>query len=475
MYRNTCNSSLFQANDPELRLFFKNYVIGGGGIPKADTLRKFYIPKLVNSEEERLKEIVRDRPLAIIVDETTDVRQRYVFNVLVLPLDDEFNPDAKSLSQPCVLKTVELSKVNNRTISDAITDVLQEYGILFRNVRALVSDGASYMRKAWKDILQFAFREAVFVVCSAHILALIGDVWRSAFPEVDRLVGLMKCVLSKAPARRGRFLRYLESHGVESPALPVAPVITRWNSWFSAVESHEHKLEYYLGFVKQELEEEASSTKLRELEILLSQSESDLQAQVSEIVKTCQRLMSTLDRLQSRERLSHIVYNVMTDLQAWLKGLALASDASRDAAETASTKLEKYLTTQGQPALTFLAAVRLLDPSQSYLAKSPANRYDTIKEVLHLPDACDNEWPVYLAIIDDESEPTGGLLPVVFWKHFASRLPHLSASARTLLSLPVNSADVERSFSGLNQMLAPQRQSMTFATMAHLLKLGFNK
>ena len=142
------------------------------------------------------------------------------------------------LSAPLLMKTAYLEKTNHSTVSQALLHCCYEYHIDFAKVMLFISDGASYMSKAWKDILCGLWINCNHILCHAHIIALAGTAWRHSLNEVDRCVSQIKSILAKAPARRSRFIRHLESCGVTSPTLPPQPVITRWNSWFEAVVYH---------------------------------------------------------------------------------------------------------------------------------------------------------------------------------------------------------------------------------------------
>jgi hypothetical protein len=56
--------------------------IEGGCIPKSDTLRRDYLPKLFEDHINQLKEYFRGRQVSIIIDETTDSKARSVVIIL---------------------------------------------------------------------------------------------------------------------------------------------------------------------------------------------------------------------------------------------------------------------------------------------------------------------------------------------------------------------------------------------------------
>ena len=51
---------------------------GGGSLPSANTLRQIYVEKVYNQQHNEILKKLADQKIAVIVDETTDMRGRYV-------------------------------------------------------------------------------------------------------------------------------------------------------------------------------------------------------------------------------------------------------------------------------------------------------------------------------------------------------------------------------------------------------------
>jgi len=64
--------------------WLKKYVQNAGTIPKADTLRRDYMPKVFSKHRMEIKEKIRDQPLAIIVDVSPDRISRNVVNTIAV-------------------------------------------------------------------------------------------------------------------------------------------------------------------------------------------------------------------------------------------------------------------------------------------------------------------------------------------------------------------------------------------------------
>lgn len=152
----------------KMRDFFRTYCREGGSIPSASTLRKQYLGDVFNEHLNKLKEEFANKPISIIIDETTDVRARSIVNVL-------FNYQNKTK----LVSVNFLDKVNNVTIGQLVLQLLIEWSIPFNSLRLFVSDSAAYMKKCVRDVLSPVMPQVVHNPCSAHILHLISEAFIS--------------------------------------------------------------------------------------------------------------------------------------------------------------------------------------------------------------------------------------------------------------------------------------------------------
>ncbi|CAF1045726.1 unnamed protein product [Brachionus calyciflorus] len=82
------------------------------------------------------------------------------------------------------------------------------------------------------------------VACFAHIIALVGETWRSNLSEVDLIVANLKSIFARGSNRKIRFIDFLKSNGKENPSYYPSPVVTRWNTWFKAVSELKKQFEF---------------------------------------------------------------------------------------------------------------------------------------------------------------------------------------------------------------------------------------
>lgn len=133
------NIPLNKIDHPAVRSYMEKYVPGSGNLPSGDNLRRKYVPQCGVSEKDEIKQKLKDQPVVVVADETSDKQGRCVFAVLLKTVSSE-------PQQSCFLASVNfLDTANASTCSQAIIDTLKEYEIQYFQVHGLVSDSARYM------------------------------------------------------------------------------------------------------------------------------------------------------------------------------------------------------------------------------------------------------------------------------------------------------------------------------------------
>ena len=113
------NIPLHKSDNPLMREFLQSRVVNGGAIPKCSQLRDYYLFDVYQAEKADLKEIIKNKRLALIADELSDDEGRYVLDVMAVCLDfDELSFNGNSVAY--LLDTHFLTATNNRTVSQAV-------------------------------------------------------------------------------------------------------------------------------------------------------------------------------------------------------------------------------------------------------------------------------------------------------------------------------------------------------------------
>ena len=96
------------------------------------------------AEKAELKEIIKKKGLALILDELSNDEGRYVLDVMAVLLDfDELSLNGNSVAY--LLDTHFLSATNNRTV--------HKYGIDYDDGCVFNSDNVAYVKKAFCDTI----------------------------------------------------------------------------------------------------------------------------------------------------------------------------------------------------------------------------------------------------------------------------------------------------------------------------------
>ena len=223
--------------------FFRKHCKQGGALPQSDCLRVRYVAKLFEKHLSALKTLLSSlaMPLFITADETTDIRDKSVLNVL-----------ASIKGEAYLIGVEQMEACNHSTVSQAILKCLGDVGITFNQVFEIVTDNAAYCNKAVRDVLSMVLLNSMHIL---HIVNLVADVFQKHkyFYHTTTLITMIKSSLYKKPGRKARFFIFLAN--TIAPAdvkLPPVPVSTHWNSWFGAAFYHSHRLHVYEGFYKAE-------------------------------------------------------------------------------------------------------------------------------------------------------------------------------------------------------------------------------
>jgi hypothetical protein len=215
------NIPLSKLENPVLKCFLEKSM--KRKIPERTKLQTKVLDKVFNANLVKVKEVVGDNPIFLIVDETTDACGRFALNILVGKLDGRYD-------KPMLLCTKFLEATNSETVSQAIISAcgfLWDGQILYNKLSLVLSDQAAYMIKAI-GILKPLFNNLHHITCLAHSLHRVCEAIRSHYKVLDSFVSNMKKVLLKSSYRRNLFKTMTRL------SLPPVPVLTRWGTWINS-------------------------------------------------------------------------------------------------------------------------------------------------------------------------------------------------------------------------------------------------
>ena len=497
-----------------MRPFLRKHVTNGGSIPGSSQLRETYLPKLMPEIESAVDLLVKDvSSLNIILDEMTDNTDRVVLDILFkLPIREK-----PVLVETCMLD----SNINHRSVAQAVVAVLGKYKIPFTTnvVDALIGDGASYITKAYKDILQPLIPDLMRIWCLSHQLNLVGEKWRDHANNalMKKFLSLMNSLFSHSTSRKLRFKAVCKRFGLPPTLLPQYNV-TRWNSWYECAVAISAKLEAIKTFISEECEHHASESdnlphNLRDLKDMIDDQSVwfTVSLCVAFTTKCMHRLGTTLDCFQSRRPLSHLVKGRMDTLSTYYKNLSTSVDPSdfgiqsvlesveglaEDSIDLAvrlcqqiclstAESVQHYVSRQ--QSWKFFEDARVFDP-RMICGRVISRDIAQYKAIPWLVMDANNiilleEWSIYVAqkseadlrqYINIDSEAAEHFDISRYWNDRRASLPRLAAHALRALDIPVSSADAERAFSSYNKLVCFSRQSLSDESVRALHSAAWN-
>ena len=112
----------------KLKSLLVKYCEQGGTLTQDKTSRTDYVPKLYTEHVEQLKKLLKDEPVAIVADETTDVRDHSILNVLAIVRGKSY-----------LIDVITLAACNHQTLSRGIVSAVQAMEIDNAKVTALIT------------------------------------------------------------------------------------------------------------------------------------------------------------------------------------------------------------------------------------------------------------------------------------------------------------------------------------------------
>lgn len=210
---------LQKTDNKDVQNFFKKYT--GRNLKSTKHYRTVVVDKLYCEQFDEILGSFKNVDYYIIFDETTDIKGRYILNILA-GLCSNTTPSSAKL-----LRMIELNKTNADTVMAEIMNVvtaLCEGNLMGSKLKLVVSDMAAYALKAGRMLKQI-LPNIKHVTCLAHMLHLLCETLRKNLPLSDNLFAKLKHMLNKN--KNNQQLFYAETN----LKIPKFPVITRWGTW----------------------------------------------------------------------------------------------------------------------------------------------------------------------------------------------------------------------------------------------------
>ncbi|KAE9521523.1 hypothetical protein AGLY_018079 [Aphis glycines] len=288
--------TLISANIPlnklsivKFRQFLEKYT--KNHIPDESTLRKLYVDDIYKETIEKIRSQVANNRIWVSIDETTDVKGRFIANVIIGTLEIEHSGSI------FLFHSEQLEKTNFSTITRQCTIIFIRRGTMHE--------------KAGKSLKVF-YSKMLHVTCAAHGLHRIAEQVRDHFSTVDKVIANCKKVFKKAPTR-------VEIFKIEAPGicLPPDPILTRWGSWINVAIYYCENLSAVRGVIEKLDEDDAVSIKKTKKYIVKPGIESNL----AYIKSNFTILVEGINKLQTKSLSLITALKIIEDIEKSFKSL----------------------------------------------------------------------------------------------------------------------------------------------------------
>jgi hypothetical protein len=269
-----------------------------GALPKAEAFRQTFGPAAFAIHLTMLRELVTGRLFSLIADESPDTKGRPLVNVIL-----QLHHDDKIVSFLAASKRITKEydeSVNQRTMRMVLDLTLNRLGARWTQVMAFVSDSASYNIAMMSTLNKKPDKgHVIHVRCAAHLLhdAVTAALKNSSHLKLAaELATNLSVVLRKSRALKTIWAKMVNTLQTKTDVKePPRYYKTRWYALVSVVEFTFEYLTASLAFIRKNLMgDDLSRAALRLKELCSGGSDFDI---LEEFTGRCQLLLEELTRL----------------------------------------------------------------------------------------------------------------------------------------------------------------------------------
>jgi hypothetical protein len=430
--------------------------------------------------KDKLRVKIKDEPVTIVVDETTDRRSRSVVNVVVMHKLQFYLAD-----------TLFITVMDTEVLSQILIDFIKAYNIQYNNIDAIITDNATYNVSAFAGF-KYVLPKTVHMRCWSHIIHLVGQAFieHKTVHKISNIITHCQAFFCKSGKRKRRYLQFLKEIGTENPRIPPVFVANRWGSWFRSLKYWKQFLVALAHFLlKHKNDEEYAETinqKSPTFQYLLQTlCTTDLKVIIEELEFIYDKTLIIAELLDLLEKTKTPRIHL---LSAYLDQVRVQLQTNKNpqliekfhefvpAFEASFQKLQKYL--ECHPAMKMIKLAVVFDPRNLGALQSPEHRnLQKLAETFKFIDKSSRnyetlllQWNVYWNT--EHACHMKGFDIVNFWKGYPGK--ELASIALRALYIPVSAVDVERTFSKYRDIFTEQRQQLQPETIGSLLSLYMN-
>jgi hypothetical protein len=280
---------------PEVAKEIKSLTHCSGPLPQPAAFRKTYSPAAFSIHLTVLRELVKGRMISLIVDESPDRISRPVVNVL---LQTHFEGKILTfLAASKRITTEHEESVNQTTLRFVLDECLRRLGAQWSQVKALASDSVAYNAAMFRNLRE-ENQEVIHVRDVAHLLNdAIVKALKASLPmkEAADFAANLSITL-KSRSLRAEWRAFVESNSLVHTRQPPRFSKTRWYALVSVVMFAFEYLQGTLAFIRRKLRNRSDNCKAAKRLVALCSEGSDMDL-LALFTGKLQLLMEELDRL----------------------------------------------------------------------------------------------------------------------------------------------------------------------------------
>ncbi|KAK8767368.1 hypothetical protein V5799_005850 [Amblyomma americanum] len=481
--------SMHQADGP-LGDFVRKYCKAAKTMPTGQRLRIKYLKEAFDKDMAKIRNDMQAVKVSVIVDESSDITGVPTINTLLC----YYSQKAKK-KQVCLVDVDRVNASNSYTVARVVGKALLTVGKTWKDVVAVATDSAEYMRKMVREICEAEAINILHVKDLAHLIHVSVDhaISSPCVSDVRSAVIKFGALFKHANKLHQKYIEICASNSLfgADAKKPPSVVPNRWQSFYKALVV----VTEMWSSLTELVECSHDSTKAEAIRAILSEKEvlyakavlmRDALEPLLDVQKTLEsgellmpsfdhlvnvKLQQTVNELSTMIGKSDRAKGVLSMLPK--SSVILVKTCCEEFCAKISTKwdctLKRNVSDKQENQLTLWKLGAVLDPFQKQLLSQSFDDYRPLfNSVMDDVGSLREEFNQYLL----EASPTNeGVEVMDFWNDATVRYPRLANAALSLLCLANGSCDVERTFSQLRYLQRPDRSRME----TEMLRMQMNK
>ncbi len=224
---------------------FRKWVPSARTMPSNFILRRDYLPKVFKCQQNYIREMINDRKISIVIDESPDIIGRKTVNTLITFFDEKTKSKKVTLID-CTLT----DRVNAGIMKEIIEKSITKMGKTWQDIITISSDSASYMLKLTDSLKKDCKNNLIHINDISHLIHVsISHAFSiKNMEEIREIIIKFGNLFVNANILRVEFYNILKENAV-SEKIPKQVVVHRWFSYYITMNDIIELWTYLINFI----------------------------------------------------------------------------------------------------------------------------------------------------------------------------------------------------------------------------------